>query len=136
MKNYKLEDYVKDLIRGKIDANYAYDAPTNLHRAEKRLIPKVVATNFSIRLTRDMAHQLISEGDESVMCKEYGQDEDWVGLTMDDLDPDTMLLDDDYETFESWCVTEEHEEAILDRMLEEAPLNSITEYLKLLNVIQ
>lgn len=67
------------------------------------LLPLLTATNFHIRVPKEYAEVLLYEDSEIVMCKEYGEDEDWVGLIKDDLD-DKGLLDDDYKTFELWLI--------------------------------
>lgn len=36
-----------------------------------------------------------------IMCKEYGDDEDWIGQSHEDV-KDGTLFDDDYQTFEIW----------------------------------
>ena len=42
-----------------------------------------------------------------IMCKEYGQDEDWVGIEPSDLDEDGKL-DEDWQTFELWLPISEY----------------------------
>ncbi len=64
------------------------------------------ATNFDTRITRAMAQRILFNGWHDkygfdVMCKEYGDDDDWVGLSMEDLDEDGGM-DEDWETFEVW----------------------------------
>ena len=64
-------------------------------------------TNFNQRISKAEAERLLMLHGEflpfEIMCKEYGQDEDWVGLTPDDLDEDTLLLNRYYQTFEIWA---------------------------------
>lgn len=54
-----------------------------------------------IQISKEAAESLVKRGME-VMCKEYGDDDDWVGMTADDLDEETGKFDDDYQTFEIW----------------------------------
>jgi hypothetical protein len=67
----------------------------------------IETTNFNQRITKEEAERLLLLYGEflpfEIMCKEYGQDDDWIGLTPDDLDEDTLLLDDDCQTFEIWA---------------------------------
>ena len=35
-----------------------------------------------------------------IMCKEYGEDDDWVGIEADDYD--NILTSNEYQTFEIW----------------------------------
>jgi len=42
-----------------------------------------------------------------IMCKEYGEDEDWIGIQPDDLD-ENGHLDEDWHTFELWLSLAEH----------------------------
>lgn len=58
-------------------------------------------SNFDVRISREEAERLVKEGVFVVMCKEYGQDDDWCELCTDDLD-ENGLLDEDYLTFEIW----------------------------------
>lgn len=82
---------------------------------ENPLIVKVIevqphphenATNFDIRIEKMEAERLLTNFGHSlpfaIMCKEYGDDADWVGLTPEDLDEETGLLDESYQTFEIW----------------------------------
>lgn len=69
------------------------------------------ATNFDIRLHRNIVLELLRPGEDgkslvdkhnlNIMCKEYGQDDDWVGLSTDDYE---MMMEDklpyDWKTFE------------------------------------
>ena len=106
---------------GDISINAYYEIENQV----RRLAPLYYATNFDIRLTRDMAIQLLLEGDESVMCKEYGDDEDWVGLTMDDLD-ENNLLDEDWVTFEYWSINDDYTQKILDEMYHSIDTDLVT----------
>ena len=76
------------------------------------------ATNFDIRISRELAEYLLKYTDiessgVSIMCKEYGQesrgmdenDDDWTGLCSDDLD-ENGHLDDDYQTIELFTLKE------------------------------
>ena len=61
-------------------------------------------TNFDLRIPKPLAMYLIGSGliDDNrngvVMCKEYGDDRDWVGIVHDDV---PLIHDDDeYQTFE------------------------------------
>lgn len=58
-------------------------------------------TNFDIIIDKQEAERLVKDGVFVVMCKEYGDDEDWVELCTDDLD-ENGNLDEDYKTFEIW----------------------------------
>jgi hypothetical protein len=58
------------------------------------------ATNFDVRVTKEQALAIL-QGRFDVMCKEYGEDEDWVGVTIDDLE---TLKGDEYKTFELWAI--------------------------------
>lgn len=70
-------------------------------------------TNFDQRISKEEAERLLMLYGEflpfDIMCKEYGQDEDWIGLSPDDLDEDTLLLDEDYQTFEIWADTDKQQ---------------------------
>lgn len=69
------------------------------------------ATNFNTRVDKTTAIILIKIEDGisfscadilrfEVMCKEYGDDDDWIGVTNDDIE--TIEDDDEYQTFELW----------------------------------
>jgi hypothetical protein len=67
--------------------------------------------SFDWRITKEAAEQILKydalRGTGIVlMCKEYGQDEEWVGLESSDLNDDNntgiLKLDDDLKTFELW----------------------------------
>lgn len=71
------------------------------------------ATNFDIRISKEAAMDLIRPGyyhsgktylaEElgiDVMNKEYGEDDDWVGVNSDDYQ--NLRQDDYYKTFELW----------------------------------
>lgn len=68
--------------------------------------PSGSATNFDIRISKSEAERLVKSkkvNDDkfgTIMCKEYGEDEDWVGMTDEDLDEETGKFDSDYKTFE------------------------------------
>jgi hypothetical protein len=61
------------------------------------------ASNFGVRVNRQTAITLMLEkinlDDDTfqIMCKEYGNDKDWVGLEKEDLDG---LINGEWETFE------------------------------------
>ncbi len=97
-----------------------------------RLLPLVLTTNFSIRVSKTVALSLINMNDERVMCKEYGQDEDWVGLVTDDLCEGTGELYDDYKTFEIWCLTDEETIATYESIIGDFDTEDF-EYLKQLH---
>jgi hypothetical protein len=63
------------------------------------------ATNFHYRITKKEAERLVKEHKYElpfdIMCKEYGEDEDWVGMNIDDIREDGKF-DDNYKTFEIW----------------------------------
>lgn len=78
-------------------------------------------TNFDISLTRTEALYLLNpdKGEQSIsekhhidiMCKEYGDDDDWVGLSSDDYE--TILEDAvTYKTFEIWLSNEQSKDEI------------------------
>lgn len=64
-------------------------------------------TNFHWRIDRAMALEILwrmKDGEKmpfDLMCKEYGDDEDWVEMKVEDLD-ENGNLDDEYQTFEIW----------------------------------
>lgn len=77
--------------------------------------------NFDISLTRAEALYLLNPGKEGqsiseknnidIMCKEYGDDDDWVGLSSDDYE--TILEDAvTYRTFEIWLSNEQSKDEI------------------------
>jgi len=59
-----------------------------------------------IKLTRTQALMLLVTGyseanpNSSIMCKEYGDDEDWIGMCVEDVE--NLATDDGYKTFEIW----------------------------------
>ncbi|MFN3773439.1 JAB domain-containing protein [Cloacibacterium normanense] len=56
---------------------------------------------FDIKVSKEEAEWLIrNEIIVDVMCQEYGEDEEWVGMTIDDFDEKTEKFDNDYQTFE------------------------------------
>lgn len=65
-------------------------------------------SNFDIRISRETAIDLLSTYPNlpfEIMCKEYGPDEDWIGMTADDLEyggRNKATLNDEYQTFEIW----------------------------------
>ena len=78
-------------------------------------------TNFDIPLTRtetlnllkpDKYGKSISDNHSiGIMCKEYGDDDDWVGLSSDDYE--TILEDaTTYKTFEIWLSTEQDKDMV------------------------
>jgi len=68
--------------------------------------PQENATNFDIRIEKSDAERLLTQFGYSlpfeIMCREYGKDKEWVGLTPEDLDDETGLLHESYQTFEIW----------------------------------
>ena len=69
-------------------------------------------TNFDYRISPEEAARLLREHGEAalpfvVMCKEYGDDSDWVGMTEEDLNEKgedrAGRFDEDYKTFETWA---------------------------------
>lgn len=64
-----------------------------------------IATNYDIRISRKEAEFLLKHGilnDDTfgcIMCKEYGQDDEWESVTSAELNEESHF-DDDYETFE------------------------------------
>lgn len=62
------------------------------------------ATNFDIRISIKEAIYLLTKPHPFniiIMCKEYGEDDDWQEVTKDDLS-ETNTFDEDYKTFEIW----------------------------------
>jgi len=61
---------------------------------------------WDIELTKPMALFLVASGivnDNAlgcIMCKEMGQDDDWEGITKDEIEG--MYEDDEYQTFTLW----------------------------------
>lgn len=82
-------------------------------RKSKKTDDGTKPSNFDIRIPKALAEYLLKNGllDNkcSIMCKEYGADnrepgdDDWIGITADDLDDDGKL-DDDWKTFELWTM--------------------------------
>lgn len=68
--------------------------------------PTERATNFHIRIEKAEAERILRNfgyrRNFDIMCKEYGEDEDWVGVCPEDLNAETGKLPDDYQTFEIW----------------------------------
>ena len=70
--------------------------------------PPRQGTNFGWRLKPEEAARLMREHGYNlpfdIMCKEYGDDDDWVGMSPEDLNEDgedrAGLFDADYKTFE------------------------------------
>jgi len=60
----------------------------------------------TIKLTKPQALMLLSTGysesnpNNSIMCKEYGDDEDWIGMCVEDVE--NLSTDDEYKTFKIW----------------------------------
>ena len=62
------------------------------------------ATNFSHRLDKAtviflLQNKLLRPGFDGIMCREYGDDDDWVGVTEDDIE---TIIGEEYKTFEVW----------------------------------
>lgn len=56
---------------------------------------------FDIKVSKEEAEWLLkNEMIDDVMCQEYGEDIEWVGMRKDDFDEETQQFDDDYQTFE------------------------------------
>jgi hypothetical protein len=74
------------------------------------LVKSIVAnaTNFDVRLDRevvkDIMKQRILPKHWHIMCQEYGEDDDWVGLDYDDFAMEESIEDipSDWQTFELW----------------------------------
>ena len=86
-------------------------------------LPVQLATNFHIRLTREIAEKLVSEGSEKVMCKEYGEDEDWCSVDSDYFEDNADKL-----TLEYFGDTEQECQKILEYMWGEFNGNIIEYY--------
>lgn len=64
--------------------------------------------NFEIRISKLEAERLLDEGlllPFTIMCKEYGEDDDWIEVTDEDLN-ENCVFDDEYQTFELWLSNE------------------------------
>lgn len=63
-------------------------------------------TNFDLRIDKEQAiaflkHNIFNDDNLGViMCKEYGEDDNWVGITKDDVE--TIEEFEEYQTFEIW----------------------------------
>lgn len=62
-------------------------------------------TNFDYRISREEAERQLNTGIAgnfgfSIMCKEYGDDEDWVGVTEHDMEGGQLA--EEWQTFEIW----------------------------------
>lgn len=76
-------------------------------------------TNFGWRLTPEEAARLMREHGYDlpfdIMCKEYGDDDDWVGMCPEDLneagEDRAGLFDEDYKTFEVYADVSETDSA-------------------------
>lgn len=79
-------------------------------------------TKFDISLTRTEALFLLNPVEDGksiseknnieIMCKEYGDDDDWVGLCTDDYE--TILEDiTTYKTFEIWLSDEQQKDKVM-----------------------
>ena len=79
--------------------NFKFQSKKELLKTE---IPKErLGDFFDIKISKEEAEWLLkNEIIDDVMCKEYGEDEDWIGMTKDDFDEETQKFDDDYQTFE------------------------------------
>jgi len=65
-------------------------------------VEKGQETNFAYRISKSEAERLFNTYRKlpfDVMCKEYGDDDDWVGMSIEDINEDNEF-DDDYKTFE------------------------------------
>lgn len=116
------EDYPKSLPRAfeltALTTEELCKLADTLNKQQQNRI-EMKATNFDIRISKTAALALlkpladpyIADGkmincilDEmdgiEIMCKEYGDDEDWIGMTFEDYE--TLEEDEDYQTFELW----------------------------------
>jgi hypothetical protein len=62
-------------------------------------------SNFSVRISREECLRLLNTDlllPFEIMCAEYGEDDDWIGVSHDDLESITEF--EEYETFEIWVV--------------------------------
>ena len=68
----------------------------------QELIPlEKKGTTFHFKVTKQEAEYLIKNDIvQDIMNAEYGEDEDWVGMTKDDFIEGTDIFDDEYQTFE------------------------------------
>ena len=77
-----------------------------VHIIEVKPHPTEKATNFHIRIEKTEAERILKNfgyrRNFDIMCKEYGEYADWVAVTPEDLDGETGLLHESYQTFEIW----------------------------------
>lgn len=82
------------------------------NRLHKHGIETQKGTNFDLRISNKDATTIlrgrrigfdIIPANMPLMCKEYGEDEDWCELVADELDED-YRVDKDYQTIEIWVV--------------------------------
>jgi hypothetical protein len=104
---------LKLLFPSKTD-EWGYDRKAYLLAVAKTLgLPQVLGET-GVVVPRERVNEIVAElfwysgyhDQVDVMCKEYGDDEDWCGITTDDTeswdDNHGGLPDDDYLTFELW----------------------------------
>lgn len=92
-----------------IDLSKPYNPPTKpatglyLEIATGLGIPPVVNVDTGgLRIPRERVIDIVQAGNE-LMCREYGDDDNWCGITVDDIeDWITDGIDDDYQNFEIW----------------------------------
>jgi len=77
-----------------------------VHIIEVKPHPTDMATNFHIRIEKAEAERILRNfgyrRNFDIMCKEYGDDKDWVSVCPEDLDQETGKFPDNYQTFEIW----------------------------------
>ncbi|HEY8929576.1 MAG TPA: hypothetical protein VIM55_10325 [Mucilaginibacter sp.] len=77
-----------------------------VHIIEVTPHPTEKVTNFDIRIDKEEAERILRSfgyrRNFDIMCKEYGDDDEWVGLCPEDLDSETGKLPENYQTFEIW----------------------------------
>ena len=75
---------------------------------------------FHIKVNRSEAEYLLANDIlEDIMCKEYGDDDDWIGVTKDDMDEEIGGFDEESQTFEidiSHNPTEDFVKEILEEL--------------------
>ncbi len=105
MKEYKEQGRMDRHTKGFMEGMQYADQGGTEHVKRK-------AEKFDIAISKEVAMELIrpayyhgygclkDAAGMEIMCKEYGQDEDWVGVEPDDYEQ--IKNDDQYKTFEIW----------------------------------
>lgn len=100
-----------------------HDTIVSLRKVKETLselgVETTIGSNFDLRITREgavrilcsrvedeVSEQILPERVAALMCKEMGDDDDWVGITEYDL-LEGGVLDEDYKTIEIWLPSQE-----------------------------